>query len=128
MAIESLSGDTEKDVGAHFLNDVEWFFSAYSTTEGTTRTAQLQGFVEQCIRFKRRLERQEFRFYFSSSAAGTVYNPDSMHSVSGNQNPDSIVILSLWPSIWRDTATNERQLIEPEQVWVKNGQSVKPEH
>lgn len=126
MAIESLTENMHEFVRTLFVEDVEWLFSGYSTTDAITRMAQLEAVVDQCRQFKYRLERQEFRFYFALSAINSTYNRDAMYSITGEEGSDSIA-LSLWPSLWRGTSTNEYLLVEPEQVWVKSDKQVKAE-
>lgn len=98
---------------------VERVFSQYSRTEPTSRTAHLQEFLHQCAKFKRRLERQEHTYRFESSDPGTAFVPEKMRSLMAEESPDSAVLLSLWPSLWKDTK-GESRLIEHELVWTIN--------
>lgn len=104
------------------IQHIELRFSSYSTTNAATRSEQIRQAIQQCMRFKRCLERQEFPYHFSRSEPGTGFNPTSMHSITGSKGPGSVVLFSLFPSLWRNIGEGTDQLIAQEQVWVRCGQ------
>lgn len=120
IAVESAIGNELHTVFERSIEDFERYFSVYSTTEAAARASQFFELMQKCMEFKRRLERQEFRYHFSSSSPFAVYDPATMHSITGNGGAGSVILFSLWPALWRGTGDNELQLIAPEQVWVRS--------
>lgn len=119
IAFDDLTKNNREWIYQCVIERVELYFSEYSSTAADMRAEQLRELITQCMEFKHRLERQEFRYYFVCSQPAIPYDSENMRSITGEQGDDAVVLFSLWPSLWRDTASGERQLIAPEQVWVK---------
>lgn len=73
-----------------------------------------------CLAFKKKLERQEFEYVFRQSPRETVYSAAKMNSLNYNEDEGSTVMMSIWPSIYKVSFDNEELLIESEAVWTKN--------
>ncbi|RMJ26571.1 hypothetical protein PHISP_02563 [Aspergillus sp. HF37] len=127
IAIESLIGDNAQEATCKSLIAVtESLFSHYSVTEETGRKDQMHELFEQCEQFKRRLERQEFRYHFRYSDPGTDYDSATMLSITGEEDPDFAVLFSPWPALWRDADDSKRLMVAREQVWVRKDNPGRP--
>lgn len=80
---------------------------------------ELKKIFDNCLAFKKTLERQEFEYVFRQSPRETVYSAEKMNSVNHNEAEGSIVIMSTWPSIYKVSFDNEELVIEREAVWTK---------
>ncbi|QGA17173.1 hypothetical protein EYB26_004843 [Talaromyces marneffei] len=104
-----------------FSQMVEALFSDYYSPnihKDNTHRALLQIF-EDCLSFKKKLERQEFEYQTRQSPPGTVYSTEKMKSLNFVEDDGSIVTMSIWPSLYKLSFENEELLIQPEAVWTK---------
>jgi hypothetical protein len=80
---------------------------------------ELKKFLDNCLAFKKTLERQEFEYVFRQSPPGTVYSAEKMNGLTYSEEEGSTVMMSIWPSLYKVSFDNEELLIEREAVWTK---------
>ncbi|KAF3407435.1 hypothetical protein DPV78_000526 [Talaromyces pinophilus] len=116
---ETWRSTTSKALDNHAM--VETLFSDYyspNVTKENTRKA-LHQIYENCVAFKKKLERQESDYVIKQSTPGILYSREQMNSLNFKEEDGSIVEMSIWPSLYKVSFDNEELLIEREAVWTK---------
>ncbi|PYH95496.1 hypothetical protein BO71DRAFT_429005 [Aspergillus ellipticus CBS 707.79] len=72
-------------------------------------------FVEECMKFKQCLDRQESQYRFFRSTFGTSYDPEKMEQATGTCG--DLVVFSIWPGLYKES---DLSLYKPEVVWVRS--------
>lgn len=117
---QSLAGDNAQEVVCkRLVAETESLFSHYSVTEKAGRKDQMHELFEQCVQFKRRLERQESRYHFRYGDPRTGYDSATMLSTTGEEDPNFAVLFAPWPALWRDTDDGKRLMVVREQAWIR---------
>ncbi|PCH00131.1 Hypothetical protein PENO1_047900 [Penicillium occitanis (nom. inval.)] len=100
------------------VQKLQWASSCPNVTKENTRKA-LHQIYENCVAFKKKLERQESDYVIKQSTPGILYSREQMNSLNFKEEDGSIVEMSIWPSLYKVSFDNEELLIEREAVWTK---------
>ncbi|OJZ81982.1 hypothetical protein ASPFODRAFT_144646 [Aspergillus luchuensis CBS 106.47] len=113
IAAEKL-GDEQSDINM-VASQVEIILSQYYSVEPSTVARRLRALVQECMQFKRDLDRQLSRYHFFRSALGDNFAPDYMQHAIPFQEVAGRVQCTLWPGLYKES-TSGALVVVPETV------------
>ncbi|KAJ5296195.1 hypothetical protein N7508_011016 [Penicillium antarcticum] len=98
------------------VNQVEDWFSQYSTTDKLQRTNQLNNLIQRCIQLKQNIECQDGIYILRSSHPRMPFRDQNMRSLMEEAGANETVDYSVWPGLFKILQPGNWSVIEKEIV------------
>ncbi|GAQ45518.1 hypothetical protein AtubIFM55763_007880 [Aspergillus tubingensis] len=124
IAAEKL-GDEQSDINM-VVSQVEIMLSQYYSVEPPTVARRLRALVQECMQFKRDLDRQLSRYHFFRSALGDNFAPDHMQQAIPFQEVAGRVKCTLWPGLYKESTSGALVVVPETVLATKDAEDQRP--
>lgn len=124
IAAEKL-GDEQSDINM-VVSQVEIMLSQYYSVEPPTVARRLRALVQECMQFKRDLDRQPSRYHFFRSALGDNFAPDHMQQAIPFQEVAGRVKCTLWPGLYKESTSGALVVVPETVLATKDAEDQRP--